>query len=321
MGGGGCSGAGPSFSPSQALLGCTQSQPNKKPFIGRVQLSQTGWEHVAFKNEEAGKGEGEGKGQKAEGGGAENKNEVYDSVRKTDNKTLSWGSSAEAEMLTDRELHKANCVPPPRTLEILLSQICQGWFHPGSGGADGLSPRYWADTWEVKGWCRELRAAAVVCQSFSNLACSPDNASPLLASVNPSNATALRKQRWNRLPALLHAVSVSVFPLWHETGGRSAAAVKDPAERHAAGTPVLATASSSHFSIQNRLVEMNWQLFFLHYYVAHHHRPSAQPAIFKRRRLWRRDNWDNYEYTIELHAQWFAVILQHQTMVNSHPSS
>lgn len=60
-----CSGAGPSLGPNQALLGCTQSQPNKKPFIGRVQLSQTGWEHVAFKNEEAGKGEGEGKGQKA----------------------------------------------------------------------------------------------------------------------------------------------------------------------------------------------------------------------------------------------------------------
>lgn len=52
-GGGGCE-AGPSLSPSQALLGCTQSQPNKKPFIGRVQLSQTGWEHVAFKNEEGG---------------------------------------------------------------------------------------------------------------------------------------------------------------------------------------------------------------------------------------------------------------------------
>lgn len=45
---------GPSLSPSQALLGCTQSQPNKKPFIGRVQLSQTGWEHVAFKNEGGG---------------------------------------------------------------------------------------------------------------------------------------------------------------------------------------------------------------------------------------------------------------------------
>jgi len=45
---------------SQALLGCTQSQPNKKPFIGRVQLSQTGWEHVAFKNEEGGiRGRGE----------------------------------------------------------------------------------------------------------------------------------------------------------------------------------------------------------------------------------------------------------------------
>lgn len=78
------------------------------------------------------------------GGGAENKNEVYDSVRKTDNKTLSWGRSAEAEMLIDRELHKANCVSPLRTLEILLSQICQGWFHPRSGGADGLSQRYWA---------------------------------------------------------------------------------------------------------------------------------------------------------------------------------
>lgn len=46
--------AGPYLSPSQALLGSTQSQPNKKPFIGRVQLSQTGWEHVAFKNEEGG---------------------------------------------------------------------------------------------------------------------------------------------------------------------------------------------------------------------------------------------------------------------------
>lgn len=53
-GGVGCCEAGPSLSPSQALLGCTQSQPNKKPFIGRVQLSQTGWEHVAFKNEEGG---------------------------------------------------------------------------------------------------------------------------------------------------------------------------------------------------------------------------------------------------------------------------
>lgn len=47
-------GGGGSLSPRQALLGCTQSQPNKKPFIGRVQLSQTGWEHVAFKNEEGG---------------------------------------------------------------------------------------------------------------------------------------------------------------------------------------------------------------------------------------------------------------------------
>lgn len=63
--------AGPSLSPSQALLGCTQSQPNKKPFIGRVQLSQTGWEHVAFKNEEGGirgrEAQNEGKGER--GGG------------------------------------------------------------------------------------------------------------------------------------------------------------------------------------------------------------------------------------------------------------
>lgn len=56
-GGGGGWGAGelaPASAPARALLGCTQSQPNKKPFIGRVQLSQTGWEHVAFKNEEGG---------------------------------------------------------------------------------------------------------------------------------------------------------------------------------------------------------------------------------------------------------------------------
>lgn len=79
--------AGPYLSPSQALLGCTQSQPNKKPFIGRVQLSQTGWEHVAFKNEEGGiRGMGRG--------GPESKNEEYDSGRKTDNK------NTEAE--TDR---------------------------------------------------------------------------------------------------------------------------------------------------------------------------------------------------------------------------
>lgn len=57
--------AGPCLSPSQALLGCTQSQPNKKPFIGRVQLSQTGWEHVAFKNEEGGiRGMGRGGDQR-----------------------------------------------------------------------------------------------------------------------------------------------------------------------------------------------------------------------------------------------------------------
>lgn len=102
---------------------------------------------MAFKNEEAGRGEGEGKEKKRKGKGAEsrdggepeNKNEVYDSVRKTDNRTIRWGRSAEAEMLIDGGLHKANCVSPLRTLEILLSQICQGWFHPGSGGADGLS--------------------------------------------------------------------------------------------------------------------------------------------------------------------------------------
>lgn len=71
VGGGGGWGncdAGPSLSPSQALLGCTQSQPNKKPFIGRVQLSQTGWEHVAFKNEEGGIREGGG-GHRIEGEG------------------------------------------------------------------------------------------------------------------------------------------------------------------------------------------------------------------------------------------------------------
>lgn len=80
--------AGPSLSPSQALLGCTQSQPNKKPFIGRVQLSQTGWEHVAFKNEEGGiKG-----GRENENGGRwgdlVSKNEEYVSARKIDNRSI-----------------------------------------------------------------------------------------------------------------------------------------------------------------------------------------------------------------------------------------
>lgn len=65
----GCCEAGPSLSPSQSLLGCTQSQPNKKPFIGRVQLSQTGWEHVAFKNEQGGIRGREGTGHRERGEG------------------------------------------------------------------------------------------------------------------------------------------------------------------------------------------------------------------------------------------------------------
>lgn len=48
----------------------------------------------------------------------------------------------KAEILMDRELHKANRVFPESTLEILLSQFCQGWFHPGNGETDGLSQRY-----------------------------------------------------------------------------------------------------------------------------------------------------------------------------------
>lgn len=77
---------------------------------------------------------------------------------------ISWGRRAEAEMLIDRELHKANCVCPLRTLEILLSQICQGWFHPGSGGADGLSQRYWATRGRWKG----VVGSCVQQQSFAN---------------------------------------------------------------------------------------------------------------------------------------------------------
>lgn len=45
--------------------------------------------------------------------------------------------------MIDRELHKANCVFAERaTLEILLSYLCQGWFHPGNGETDGLSLSY-----------------------------------------------------------------------------------------------------------------------------------------------------------------------------------
>lgn len=123
-------------------------------------------------------------------------------------------------MLMDREPHKANCVSPLRTLEILLSRICQGCFHRRewrSRWAVSEIPGY---TWEVKGCCREPRAAASACQSLSNLSRSPDNARPLLASVNPSNAAPLRKRRPNRLPALLHAASLFVFPLPRRTGAR-----------------------------------------------------------------------------------------------------
>lgn len=48
----------------------------------------------------------------------------------------------------------------------------------------------------------------------------PTMRAPLLASVNPSDAAALRKRCCNRLSALLHAVSVFVFPPLHETGPR-----------------------------------------------------------------------------------------------------
>lgn len=42
----------------------------------------------------------------------------------------------------DRELHKSNSIPQKDISEMLLSQFCQGWFHPGSGETDGLSLRY-----------------------------------------------------------------------------------------------------------------------------------------------------------------------------------
>lgn len=46
------------------------------------------------------------------------------------------------DFLMDREPHKAKRVYPGTTLEILLRQLCQGWFHPGNGETDGLSRRY-----------------------------------------------------------------------------------------------------------------------------------------------------------------------------------
>lgn len=51
-----------------------------------------------------------------EGGEGESKNEVYDSVRKTDNKSISWGRSAEAEMLIDRGATQSQlCLPAEDT--------------------------------------------------------------------------------------------------------------------------------------------------------------------------------------------------------------
>lgn len=34
------------------------------------------------------------------------------------------------------------CLLGEDTFEILLSQFCQGWFHPGNGETDGLSRSY-----------------------------------------------------------------------------------------------------------------------------------------------------------------------------------
>lgn len=78
----GCCEAGPSLSLSQSLLGCTQSQPNKKPFIGRVQLSQTGWEHVAFKNEQGGIRGREGTGQRERGEGGRSRVKMRNMILK-----------------------------------------------------------------------------------------------------------------------------------------------------------------------------------------------------------------------------------------------
>lgn len=108
-----------------------------------MQLSQTGWEHVAFKNEEGGIRGREAQNEERERDGElESQNEEYSSVRKTDNKGIRWGRDRGAEIFIDRELHKTNSLPQKDIFEMLLRQFCQGWFHPGNGETDGLSLSY-----------------------------------------------------------------------------------------------------------------------------------------------------------------------------------
>lgn len=205
--------------PSQALLGCTQSQPNKKPFIGRVQLSQTGWEHVAFKNEEGGI-RGGGKEETERGGWeAGSRNEDYDLVRKTDNRRVRWARHTEAEILIDRELHKADCVFPV-TFEILLSQFCQGWFHPGNGETDGFSLSYGLHV----GGERVLLGKCMQQQWFHNRSLiypvQQNNTSLFLAFIKPSHRRSCPRETVLLLPLsfFLHALGeLFVFPSLHKT--------------------------------------------------------------------------------------------------------
>ncbi len=150
---------------------------------------------------------------KRRGGEPESKNEDYDSVRKTDNNSVRWRRNTEAEILIDRELHKANRVFPERTLlKYCLASSVKAGFTLGMEKQMGC---LWAMgyMWEVKGCWWELYATAIVCQSFFNLSCSPNNTSLFLAFISPpTNAAALRKLVCNSLSAFcMHLVYYLFF--------------------------------------------------------------------------------------------------------------
>lgn len=104
--------------------------------------------------------------------------------------------------MMDRELHKANRVFPEKTLlKYCLGSSVKAGFTQGMEKQMGCLGAM-GYMWEVKGCRWEMYATAIVCQSFFNLSCSPNNTWLFLAFINPpTNAAALRKLYCNCLSA------------------------------------------------------------------------------------------------------------------------
>lgn len=114
----------PASAPARPCLAALNLSPIKSPSLAgcnRARRAGSMWLLKMRRLEEereGGRGEGNGAESREGGGGGrepENKNEC-DSVRESDNKTMSWGERSRAEMLIDWELHKSQlCLPAEDT--------------------------------------------------------------------------------------------------------------------------------------------------------------------------------------------------------------